>query len=260
MLKLTSMPEFVLPTSLTNKYGDEISRLTLQREMFELFCPDARIWLICPRRDTQGIKNVLGTGMYTYLEDEEVLKHRHRNGGWMTQQMIKLEMSRHVTTPFFITLDSDVFPTRRLLPSYFVRNNRGLFNYRKSDNPYVNEAVGVFDTPGVETLWEVTPLVYSRNAWRTILDYIGPDWHERLSVLKDWREHAVYQHGMRDLGLLDKYHVEAESYLCRFIVAMPQLTADLFTPHSCPLLCVHSDNGIYPKYIRDRLCRIGILK
>lgn len=267
-------PEFVLPVKLDNKFGNELERLDIQRICFRRFLPEAKIWIVASGNDIVQIKNEFGVEEnYHYLDEKDVLRKKH-NCGWWTQQMIKLAASDFVGSPFYITLDSDIFFCRTPKITEFVKNNKGLVNIFIKDilknsigltlNKKWSDETGDFlNLPKLEEIWSLTPLVYSKFAWKDILltleEYWGEDWQSKLSNNESWYEHTVYQYMLEKLNIFNKFHEKIDYHQCDWIQSLLNFKEDLFSEKSKhTMICVNSAVGIYPGYIKKMLSNFGI--
>jgi len=84
--------------------------------------------IICPKNDIQEIREQCDKFAhipFIFLSDEEVLEKSCENfAGWYKQQLIKLLVSKHVTTHHYLIVDSDMYLTRPLNASDLFHNNR----------------------------------------------------------------------------------------------------------------------------------------
>lgn len=148
--------------------------------------------------------------------------------GYRAQQLIKLGISHHVGTDFYLTLDADVMAVAPidagwLLPGGKARTVR--FDGGGHRNWYA-VASEILSLPA--SRWEhgVTPCVLSRNCARSLVAHLDPPggpatesplvtrsppatgaWRSRLLARNDWTEYTLYHTFVEAAGAFDAYHL-----------------------------------------------------
>jgi hypothetical protein len=270
---LERLPEFVLPISLNNKYGDEDERVRILRDSFERYCPSACIWVVTPGEQLQQVKQIIGATKtaYQFLRDEDVVKARF-DSGWYRQQAVKMAMAEKVGTPYYLTLDSDMFLVRPPELADFYQNGKGKMHFEKhpvsSDIrlPWYNNTAAFLRLPRLREYIPTTPVLLSAEGMRRICARLGENWQDRLGAVSGpdfkWTEYCLYHYLMVELGLLGQLHLrvaEGPNPLCH--------TTDVYgiglllkSPgRKRPFLVVDSGAGIYPYYTRKALEKLQLL-
>ncbi len=111
--------------------------------------------------------------------------------GWYKQQLIKLAAADLVTTPFYVTLDSDVISTRQASIDDFVWQGRGVLQVEHGGQElwYRQTAKGL-GLPEAPDHMGVTPAVLSADAVNAMLRWVGG--HRQMITKLPWTENAAY--------------------------------------------------------------------
>jgi hypothetical protein len=153
--------------------------------------------------------------------------------GWYAQQILKLAAADRVTTPFYLTLDSDIVCFRKLSSADLIdEDGRGLFGtecaqtYVDLYNPVfaAKEARAKERRIGVSTellgfpyeerydgrFPSETPVLYHAESMREMCGRLSEQhdrqWSEVLSGTTGWTEMALYMSYVENVGRLEEVH------------------------------------------------------
>ncbi len=235
----------ILPLTLRDIERAEILRASLAKYFPELgtlwvVVPDAQVSKIEEKLARQSVKTAnLRVVPETTIVPEFALTPTL--GGWYRQQLIKLAIAEHVTSPAYLTLDADVICTRPFsvadlapakVPYFVIQENSHPDWYRQSAATLGMKSI----RKGI--LHNVTPAVLVRDAVFEIRDYFErrplsltlrglrqavvlaraslgkkPElarWRLMLAAGFPWTEYALYYTFLEATGHIGRYHVEAE--------------------------------------------------
>ena len=106
-----------------------------------------------------------------------------RVGGWYKQQLIKLAISEHIASDFYLTLDADVVATRPVSPADLVRDGRALMHVLEEDlHPlWYTRTATLLDRPMRRTgvVHNVTPAVLAREGVMELARHFDARWRSR---------------------------------------------------------------------------------
>lgn len=163
-------------------------------------------------------------------------KWPRENTGWFRQQLIKLAMHEHVSTPFYMTLDSDVLFVRSFRAATLINDQRALTgtlaesDFRSLFRPEVVEhelAVRIARTRQAERVlalrrpdnyaqrwYSETPVLLNRaiaaGLSRQIEDTWQMPWRSALLGKLPWTEYSLYFLYAESSGLLEQNHAVRE--------------------------------------------------
>lgn len=262
------MIDFLLPVTLSNKWGDEDERIRLQRDLFAVFCPGVTIVVVAPKDELLTIKAVLSTKelRYVFLAEETILKRPH-SWKWYRQQQIKLLADSFMGGSFIATLDSDIIPARPLTKEdfYTTGNWKAWVELQaRHEAPWQSLEWMIYtanligrgqDMPS--HVWPVTPCVYATEMIAHARSLFAEhNLHEKIG----WSEHAVYHWAALLSGRLDHFHQGTTAVRCDFIDSIGALEKEDFfgDRHIPPFLCASSHRGFSPFYLRKKLQSLGV--
>jgi hypothetical protein len=143
-------------------------------------------------------------------------------GGWYIQQLIKMAASSHVTTPFYVTLDSDIVctrgfdahdllcsasqPEKHLVAVETTQDYARLYNESFADHERTTKNRRYGQSASLlryERPWEYkdrfygeTPCIINAAKMAELLKYLesssGSSWHNLLASNPGWTEYALY--------------------------------------------------------------------
>jgi hypothetical protein len=251
--KTSSKLSFVLTVALSDTGRDDLDfqRLRILFKSFSKFFPRenlSQFLVVTPRRDvlrvTQLIKNLTNLSGFTIVPEDELCPELlldppttnewpRPNKGWFRQQLIKLAAHELVSTPFYMTLDSDVIFVKKFEPADIMIANRSVVNRESAadyalvykqykvastvadKNRYVSWAERVLRTSragGGEWYWYgETPTILSRNIVCSLTKEIervyGTPWREVLISNLPWTEYGLYFVYAEKSNMLTESHI-----------------------------------------------------
>jgi hypothetical protein len=243
---------FVLPIARSGTGRDEndLSRACLLLSTLDCFFDRsdvAQLFVISPKRDLDSVRRAVAPfrdSLNIDVVDENDIcpelaanpdtrnKWPRENTGWFRQQLIKLAMHEHVSTPFYMTLDSDVLFVRPFRAGTLINDNRGLTgalaegDFRSLFRPEVAEhelAVRIARTRQAERVlalrrpenyaqrwYSETPVLLNRaiaaRLSRHIEDTWQKPWRSALLGKLPWTEYSLYFLYAEANGLLEQNH------------------------------------------------------
>lgn len=221
----------------------DVSRARILLRSLRLFTTElGTLWVVSPDEQQEEVRSLLieeGLKINVVGETSIVpeLNSFRDIGGWYKQQMIKLAMAQHVTTPFYLTLDADVVVTRSLPLSTLISNQRALV-YTISEDLHPTwykrvEALLASPLPRSGIVHNVTPAVLSQEAVCDMFSSMAQrmtsgKWSQGLRGLRQrywrwrspesnqghlfllaglrWTEYALYYSYLELVGKLEHYH------------------------------------------------------
>lgn len=113
-----------------------------------------------------------------FLTDEEVYPYdRKSTTGWERQQALKLLVSRHIDTDFYLIFDCDVFATKRFAERDLVQNNKAIMDLQEKPSGFqdismVAEMIGMEPKQKDIEVMKVTPALLSTHITRNLLNHL----------------------------------------------------------------------------------------
>ena len=258
------MVNFILPVTLSNKWGGEDERLLLQRDAFIRFAPGSTIIVVAPKVEVPAVRKLIQTERlrYVFISEETLIKWPH-SWKWYRQQQIKLAAHAICAGTYVATLDSDIIPARTLREEdFFSPEGKALVDLQPrhiapwQSCEWMIQTATLLNYPVFEECWPVTPCVYANEVllhaeamFRKVL------LHERTG----WSEHAVYHYAAVHSELFDKLHQRTSKPFCNFIDSIGALKEEDFAEDAPPFLCASSHRGFSPVYMRKKLESLGVV-
>ncbi|MBU2979302.1 DUF6492 family protein [Alteromonas sp. C1M14] len=203
------------------------------------------ILVICPDNEVDIIQAQLQPWeklAIRVLSEDAVLPelaHHPKVRGWRKQQLIKLGAYKYVQTPYYLTLDADAICLRPLTTSLLLPDNKALIQYEdralhpkwwkssarilKMSDKVGDSSVGMSVTPAImardiseATTQEIAANLRGKGSWvdkmcRLHNPTSPSNWTLYRQRRGRWTEYSLYYLCAQKLGLLDKYHVTANS-------------------------------------------------
>lgn len=257
------MLNFLLPVTLSNKWGDEDERIRLQRDAFAMFAPGSTIVVVAPKDEVGTIRKILQTEelRYVFVSEESIILWPH-SWKWYRQQQIKLYADAVIGGEFVITIDSDIIPARSLRDRDFFSEGKAFVSLQPShlapwqSIEWMKNTAALLSYPVFPDVWPVTPCVYAMPILSYAREMFRPHLlHER----KGWSEHAVYHYAAVKSELMDKLHQRTDKPACAFIDSIGALDLNDFEEGVPPFLCASSHRGFSPVYLRKKLASLGVV-
>jgi hypothetical protein len=222
------------------------------------------------------------------VHDRELLglnPWRSRVGSWHTQQFVKLGAADHLTSDFYITLDSDVILTQPTCFADLIVAGRAITAHCEravhaswwKASAELLETDPMLSTPGME----VTPAILSVQVTRALMRYLeakgqGPWYRGVVEFIDDQKARGLYQPQLsspmpteytlyylfaQKQGWAAKYHVESTSLWCRQQLFRPEDLADCTARVKAAaagtgrFFVLQSVLGVSPEWVWERVSR-----
>ncbi len=231
--------------------ADDVERAQiLFRSLERFFEPLGTCYVVAPDRDMSVVQRQIPRERYELVAESAVIPEisyfwtmaRMRAKlrlvgppihGWFVQQLVKLAVAERVGTPFYLTLDADVFCVRDTRYADLVPDGRALVQTSPPNHPEWNDdAERVLGLPRSGRQYGVTPAILSRDAVSALARHLErrvrlrarhaavrlphplardilASWRSHLLRSLPWTEYAVYHTFLEQTGLFDRYHVVA---------------------------------------------------
>jgi hypothetical protein len=241
---------FVLPIALadTGRPGSDLLRLQLLLETFTRFFDrrDLAAFLLITRpEDIESLRtSAIDLPDFVQICDETDLcpclasnpdtfhSFPVLNRGWIRQQLLKLAIASHVTTDFYMTLDSDVLFTqpfssrdlihggRSIVNTHSVDDFRSLFtDHVAADSAHIryerdrraSQLLGLGRR--ATHFYGETPVVLSTSLVRALQIHLGkPDckWDEWLVRNIPWTEYSLYFTFAEGTQSFEQHHIQGD--------------------------------------------------
>ena len=270
---------FVLTLALSGTGRDEqdLDRVYLLLATFERFFDQSdldQFVIITPAQDLARVRRALRGRLSaphtSVLDEREICPELGRdpstlavwpnpNKGWVRQQLIKLAISRYVSTPFYMTLDSDVLFVRDFCADSLIAKGRAVLNMqtKKDYDALYREAVVARSISirrsryrAVERILKCTrhpkyldrwygetPVLLNAELVRNLALHIQEKyelpWRDALLENLPWTEYALYFSFIEQQGALeDKYLPGGANTLLRLTDSLWQPEDDYITPRN----------------------------
>ena len=205
----------------------------LFRSLDAFFEPLGTCYVVVPERDLSAVRDVVPANGFELLPETEVVPELRRVRraarlrsavrlvrpplhGWFVQQLVKLAVAETVSTPFYLTLDSDVVCVRPTRYADLVRGGRAIVQTASPNHPEWNDdAERVLALPRSGRQHAVTPALLSRDAVAELARHLdrrgrrAESWRRFLLRNLPWTEYALYHTFLEQTGRFDAYHVLA---------------------------------------------------
>lgn len=205
----------VIPILLYNSDGKETNNYTIFKGIglpsYVKFLnqKDIEIIFICPRRETDELIRNIGISFTNFkvFPEEELLTCKSEFSGWTNQQLIKLAVSKIVTTDLYLVLDSDHYLTQPFgYKDLFSESNRIKYHFEpwqtengpkySTNSQWWEQSAKILDFP-MEKLKEerelmsVTPQILVKSIVQSLLYELGTNWQNDLGT-KGFTEFTLY--------------------------------------------------------------------
>ena len=228
----------------------DCDRAQLLFRSLKLVEPLGVCWVVAPDHQLKEIRRRIPAQHVRLVPESEVAPEldfyrrarrlhprRSRRGlrGTSIHQLIKIAMARHVETPFYLTLDADVFCVKPVRYGDLIRGGRAINRRNRDENlhpDWYNRAEVLLGLRRSGFEHGVTPAVLSREAmvllqehlerrvspWLRVLraglpagsrfyDIVG-SWRSYLLRNVPWTEYSLYMTFLEANGLYDTYHFD----------------------------------------------------
>ncbi len=183
----------------------------LFRSLERFFEPLGTLWVVVPDAERGEIEVPFGE----VVRDSELvpeLGEVEGVHGWHVQQLVKLAVAEGVETPFYLTLDADVFCVRPTRYEDLVRDGRALAQITPPHHPEWNDdAERVLGLPRSGRQHGVTPALLSRDGVLALQRHLaasaGEPWRLHLLRSLPWTEYSLYNTFLEGTGRWDDLHV-----------------------------------------------------
>ena len=220
----------------------------LFRSLERFFEPLGTCYIVTPAADERVVRKRVPRDGYMVVSESEVVPEiayfwataRMRAKlrlvgppihGWFVQQLVKLAAADVVSTPFYLTLDSDVICVRETGYDDLVPAGRALVQTSPPNHPEWNDdAARVLGLPRSGRQYAVTPALLRGDAVAALARHLAgrvdprarelalwlprgrprqivASWRSYLLRRLPWTEYAVYGTFVEATGLFDRYHV-----------------------------------------------------
>jgi hypothetical protein len=229
----------------------DFERYEILRQSLDRFFPDlGTCWIVIADREYNALSRRIQGAHYRVLRESAIIPElrfyddvrvvvgrRHRPlHGWQSQQLRKLAIAGHMTSPFYLTLDADVICTRTVRYADLIRDDRALG--RKSDDDWhqhwYERAARILGVSSIPRWHNLTPGLLSREAVFMLQRYLAGRVHPllrllsrsftddtaRASILGSWRsyllrnlpwtEYTLYYTFLEATRLYDRYYFTDE--------------------------------------------------
>lgn len=195
--------------------------------------------VICPTVDlaalTQLLKSVTRDGRYRIADESElcpeILRATKTNsiGGWYTQQLIKLDMAKNISSAHYVTLDSDILCVKPFSHADLVVDGRALTNVETNvdyERLYVSKycqrelitkqeryrgaaKILGYDRPSQKAsqFYGETPVVLHTQSVLGLTQFLSErfrqPWIEGLAAHRQWTEYSLYFQFLEMTGQLE---------------------------------------------------------
>jgi hypothetical protein len=191
-------------------------------------------WVVVPGKEFKKLQKQIRDPRFRVVPEDAVLpelekaKVRHTKNdrplsGWMVQQLLKLSMARHVSTPFYLTLDADVVCVKPVHYETLIRDNRAIARVSEQDPQarpasinaaWYRMSAEFLGLPGAKRTHGVTPIMLSSEAVLRLFGFLearssGKRKRAEHQLLKDlaWTEYTLYYTYLEHFALLETYHL-----------------------------------------------------
>ncbi len=193
-----------------------------------------RIWIVTRPEAADTACDVFAQWSPRALTDADVVPEtrslrarlRARRWGAMfghnVQQIAKLEASRRVSTPYYLTLDADVLAVKRTTTDWLFPGGRARIIRMAEDGHrrWYETSATLLGLPRSRWNHGVTPVMLHTASVRALLDYLeesggppqargarGPGWRSELLRRRGWTEYSLYHTFVEARGSFEElYH------------------------------------------------------
>jgi hypothetical protein len=293
----------VLDALLTVTVKD-LDRAQILLRSLKLVQPLRVCWVVAPDSQLDEIRRRLPSAKVRLIAESEVIPElafyrralrlhprRSRRGlpGTFIHQLIKMAMARRVETPFYLTLDADVFCLKPVRYEDLVRNGRAINRRNRDENLHPDwyrsaERVLGLRRSGFEH--GVTPAVLSRDAMMQLHEHlekrVSPalralgsvlpagskargvvgSWRSYLFRNIPWTEYSLYMTFLEATNLYDRYHFDGGSgAIYSNCVWFPKKfetwdPAEMLDVEDSYFSLVQSTTGIDPRLVAEKVERV----
>jgi hypothetical protein len=242
----------------------------------------AEFILVCPPADHKLFSKLchssagkISQKALRIITDDQVLrKHEQFTESWYKQQILKLWISFHIETEYYLILDADIFCVNPISHNTFIRDGKAVTqmdNQHKADNAkWMKEAAKFlnYDLDEEIPIMEVTPNTFSRELVQNLLENLNlkHDAHRlyREMIKHSLTEYSLYYVNALQTGLFNKYHIAGKLlhsksiwYLHQAIVFKPAF----FEDDDAPFFVFQSNTEVPHTVIKDLLRdKIGLVR
>jgi len=258
--------DIVLPISAKSRTGDgsdlhRIRALLLSARAF--WRGGKRILIVTP--DAPEVANeIRRLGLekgVEILHDDDVFSGLPKTlHPWWRQQLIKLAVSAHVKTDFYLILDADCFFVAPTTESDLVKEGRGRISY---GNDFAHSRSSWYrgcrqlglEIPPETQYVNVTPFVMHSTLAQNALGRVAGDvWSIQT---KGWSEYTLYQCSALQDGAMERFHYVDRSFIGNAVWAKRDLqgwdAAKCFDQSDFHLSLVQSNTGAKADWVWARI-------
>ncbi len=216
----------------------DFPRAQILRRSIECFFPDlGTCHVVTPDAEADAARAAFRGGPYEIVPETTLVPEFRscaKVSGWSRQQLIKLAIADRIRTPFYLTLDADVFLVRLTRAADLVVEGRALAHRTKKQYQpeWYEMAERVLGLPRPSWHHSVTPALFARDAvfalrkhlrardplgrrlWRALTQptrhnrrlAFSRNWRQDLLLKLPWTEYALYHTFLEATGQFERFH------------------------------------------------------